>query len=290
MSQRERVLDALAWSGITEKARIARLASSLIRQGGPHTQASIKDAIRETAPPYGRAKHIFQALYGTPRDPNDEDDKGVEGEINRQREIFDCRQKEQNDWAGWLNHRSRRATRLNYAYAAAFDRPLWEPNRECPIVWSWEMGYDSPIRKAQYAWECEEGKRDKGDVCMGLTHQGGYVVCLAKSIAPCRYTFVATRLRKGPVVRTPLRDCPVDLSEAAVSFGGPKVLSAIAKGKRVKTDWVGRRSFIHHDGSDYEEPKIEEVSWSAAELQIDDLGACRLRHVVIHGDIVSPAG
>lgn len=264
MSQRENVLDGLAWAGISEEARVARLAAQLVREqsGKNHTQTHIKDTIRNTAPPYGRAKYIFNKLFGRPAKDND---PGEIGEIERQYDIWIARQRKKNDWERYLQHQARRSTRLNNAYAAAFDRPPYEPNRDVPkeIKWTWCMGHEHPNREKEAAWQREENERDKGDVCLAITHQNDYTVALVQSENTNTSYHIATRLKRGPIVRTYLRESCDDLPQAVVSLGGPKVRAAIAKGKRVKTDWVGRRSFIYHDGSDHEQPKVEEVPWLA---------------------------
>lgn len=266
MAQRDNVLDGLAWAGITEQARVARIASMLVRQPGApnHTQTHIKETIRSTAPPYGRAKYLFEELYGRViAAPEGKEKIRTGSEIERQYAIYSERKRRQDEWKRWQEFRAHRATRLNYAYAAAFDRPVYEPSRRCPIDWDWSMGYDCENYKLKQQWEEEERARDKGDVCLALTHQGDHVVCLVQSEDTIERYHIAVRLKRGPIVRTYLRDKCKDLAQAAVSLGGPKALAAIAKGKRLKTDWVGRRSFIHHDGSDHQEPKVEEIPWKA---------------------------
>lgn len=258
MADETTVLDGLAWAGITEEARVARLAAMLVRQASApnHTQSHIKDTIRGTAPPYGRAKYIFEKLYG---------DKTTPGEIERQFEIYIARKRAHDDFEAYLEHMSTRSTRLNKAYASRFDRPMYEPKRACPTPWDWTMEHDHPHRDLQTAWNNREAERDKGDTCLAITHQDGYTVALVEKVNMTEQHHIAVRLRKGPIVRTSLREECHNLVEAAVSLGGPRVRAALAKGKRVKTDWVGRRSFIYHDGSDHEEPKVEEVSWLARE-------------------------
>lgn len=265
MGQREFVLDGLAWAGLSEDARVARLAAMLVRQESAphHTQTHIKDAIRGTAPPYGRQKYIFAKLYG---EKGDEDGNGaVEGEILRQYKIYAERKAEQDEFEAYLRHMSKRSTRLNMAYAGAFSRPPYEPSRSCPkeIAWNYAMGHDHPNRDRMTAWQKGENARDKGDKCLGITHQDGHVVALVSHENMTERCHIAVRLKKGEITRTYLRDDCEDLVQAAVSLGGPKVRAAISKGKRVRTDWAGRRSFIYHDGSDHEEPKVEEVPWQA---------------------------
>ena len=80
---------------------------------------------------------------------------------------------------------------------------------------------------------------------------------------------IATRPNGGPVTRTYLRcnvglarsATPQSLAEAAISLGGPKVKAAISRGKRVKTDWVERVSYIYHDGSDHHHAHVEILPW-----------------------------
>ena len=245
MADASSILDGLAWAGMTEPARIARITAQLTRErhgSSPITQTRIKDAIRATVPPYGRGKAIFEAIYGA----------GSAGELQRQQEIYSGRQRMQNGWEREVSYLSELSTRLNLAYAAAFDRPPFREYKPFPGHWS--------EHDAAAEWNKQERTRPRGDICFALTHQDGYVVCLVRDDR----IHVATRLKRGPIVRTFLRDTNAeDLTQAIVSLGGPRVRAALSKGKRVKTDWVGRRSFIHHDGSDHHSPKIEEIPWEA---------------------------
>jgi len=247
MADASSILDGLAWAGMTEPARIARITAQLTRErhgSSPITQTRIKDAIRATVPPYGRGKAIFEAIYGV----------GKAGELQRQQEIYSGRQRMQNGWEREVSYLSELSTRLNLAYAAAFDRPPFREYKHFPGHWS--------EHDARAEWDKQERARPRGDTCLALTHQDGYVVCLVRDAGR---THVATRLKRGPVVRTFLRDLEAEnLTQAIVSLGGPRVRAALSKGKRVKTDWVGRRSYIHHDGSDHHSPKIEEIPWEAA--------------------------
>jgi len=248
MSARDTILDALAWAGITEDARIAKIAAGLVRGASyTYTKTAVREAVKITSPPYGRGKAIFTALWG--------DMAEVSGEIMRQKVIYDARQEEQAKWRGYLAHRAKRENRINSAYASAFSRPDYLPARRCPVTWS---EYD-----ARCEWEKEERERDKGDDCTALTHQDSFVVCLVISENGETRPHIATRYKRGDVVRTYLRmsGSPMNLAEAAISLGGPKVKAALAKGKRVKTDWIGRRTYIYHDGSDHIDPRVEELPW-----------------------------
>lgn len=256
MAKRDRILDGLAWAGLSERARIARIANQLVQNGtnsyrGSLTQTEVKEAVRNTSPPYGRAKHIFRALWG---DDND-------GEIARQREVHDRRQKAASDHKRWLADEAKLETRLNKAYAAAFERPRLRPYEHYPGGW---RDYDERM-----AWEDKERARDKGDDCIALTHQDGHVVALCVAENGSDDVFIATRYRTGPVTKTYIThdwgEQPKNLVEAAVLLGGPKVRAAIARGKRVKTDWINQRSFVYHDGSDHEAPKTELVEWNTVE-------------------------
>lgn len=252
MAKAEHILDGLAWAGLKESARVARLAAQIIRNNvtgyrGDRTQSIVKEEIRKTAPPYGRSKHIFKALWGT-------DDNG---EIARQEEIHNRRQTAQREWEQYQKRQSQLDTRLNNAYAAAFDRPSYCPRRSYQGGW---MDYD-----ARREFDEKERARDKGDECIGITHQGEHVVALVISENEDARPHIAVRRKRGGITRTYIRcvryEQPRNLAEAALMLGGNKAKAALAKGKRVETDWVGRRTLIHHDGSDHEEPKIEEVPW-----------------------------
>ena len=66
MGQKANVLDALAWAGVSESARVARIAAKLVRElhqyKDEHTKTRIKDAVKATSPPYGRGKYIIAAV------------------------------------------------------------------------------------------------------------------------------------------------------------------------------------------------------------------------------------
>ena len=255
MARRDEILDALAWADFTEPARVAVISAKLVREltsysDNGHTKTKVKDAVRETFPPYGRGKAITEL---------------VEAEYRRQAPIYQARQKAQSDWAAYQADRATRATRLNAAYAHAFDRLIYEPSRSNPIH------YNSGNWQDRQDWDEIERARDKGDKCIGLTHQDSHLVCLLSHEKGTAQPHIATRLHSGPIVRTYLRSATdsvysdvKNLVEAATSLGGPKVKAAIARGKRVKTDWIGRRTFIYHDGSDHHHVHIEELQWRAA--------------------------
>jgi hypothetical protein len=253
------ILDGLAWAGISEKARVARISARLVRELGfrdEHTKSHVKDAIRSTSPPFGRSKFIFEA---------------VEKEYRRQLPIYRERQAAHGDWEQYKTHMAKRSTRLNLAYAAAFGRPDYAPTRSNPHPWH---EYD-----ARAAWDAAERERDKGDKCVALTHQNGYVVCLMTNENESDAHHIAVRYKNGPITRTYLRtnytrrrDTPENFVEAIVSLGGPKVKAALAQGKKVVTDWVGRRTFIHHEGQDHHHPHIEEIPWRVVTIANEPTG------------------
>ena len=279
------VLDGLAWAGMPERARVAKIAAMLIRKadGDPINQTDVRHAVRETSPPYGRAKYVFQALIGV----NDAGERWV-GEIEAQKAVYSKRQYLRKELGKREAYRALREARLNYAYAARFDRPAHALGPMLPFEdkWDWSMGHDDPARQRNDDWHRKERARDKGDECRGLTHQGDHVVCLVTSVNVREVHCIKTRCGQGEIVTTYLRDRAENLAEAAVSLGGPKVLAAIARGKRVKTDWVGRRSFIYHDGSDHENPKVEEIPWRALATASYPYHDADL--VLVHGDTVRP--
>jgi hypothetical protein len=248
MAQRDKILDGLAWASLPEHARIARISAQLVRKLGiyskEHTKQFVRETVRDTAPPYGRGKAIFEA---------------VEVEYRRQLPIHRKRQKRHAAWSDYQKHMAHRSTRLNHAYAAAFSRPHYSPTKSYDGAGTWDE---------QTAWNEAERERDKGDECVGLTHQEGHVVALVDIERGSTAVHIATRLKKGPITRTYLRcnlngrhSYPANLAEAAISLGGPKVRTALSKNKKVVTDWVGRRTFIHHEGQDHHPPGIEEVRW-----------------------------
>jgi|3_EtaG_2_1085321.scaffolds.fasta_scaffold00329_24 hypothetical protein len=248
MGQKANVLDALAWAGVSESARVARIAAKLVRElhqyKDEHTKTRIKDAVRATSPPYGRGKYIIAA---------------VDAEYQRQLPIYKERKAKHDAWAEYQKHIVKRSTRVNNAYAAAFDRPQYHPKQRWGGSWG---DYDG-----RQAFDEVEGARDFGDRCLALTHQGNHVVALLTSKNGQDGFHIATRLKRGTVTRTYLRgnddQGPQNLIDALVSLGGPQVKAALAIGKQVETDWVGRRSFIHHDGRDHQAVGVEEISWRA---------------------------
>lgn len=319
MAKADLILDGLAWAGIKEPARVAKIAAKIVREISADnlTKADVKRYVRDTSPPYGRAKHVFAALWGTgpkpiicpecgkkntpvrntcrswgcraelPEPPEDPDYD--EGEIARQRLVYLERKKRHDAWKTYQNWRAKRATRLNRAYAGAFDRPIYEPERQNPHQLNWD--YDSEDYKLYQEWEQKERERDKGDKCLGLTHQGKHVVCLVISQNMSNYPHIATRHKKGGIVRTYLRGRPDNLVEALVSLGGPKVRSALTQGKKVVPDWVGRRIFIHHEGQDHQNRHIEEIPWRAQMFEWGPIYGRMLRNfpypIIIHGDRAS---
>lgn len=254
MADKNNILDGLAWAGITEEARVARVSSDLVSKLNhytkTHTRTAIKEAVRATAPPYGRGKYITEA---------------VEVEYLRQAPIHLERRRKHDEWKKWLDNEALISTRLNRAYAGTFRRPMYSDRNTTP-----EGYYDWDYSKRR-DWDKAERERDKGDNCIGIAHQGDYVVALLSSRDSKDGNYIATRRRgEDEITYTKIEgydrwESPRNLAEAALMLGGPKVRHAIARGKRVKTDWVARRSFIHHDGSDHEEPKVEEVAWVTSE-------------------------
>ena len=254
MADRSKILDGLTWAGISEEARIARISAKLVRRLSryttTHTKTDVKKAVRETSPPYGRGKAITEA---------------VEREYRRQFPIYMERTEAKEAWAEYLKHIAKRSTRLNLAYAAAFDRVPWEPSRKNPHPYGdWDQ---------RCAWDQEERERDKGDQCIGLTHQDGHVVCLMSHEKGHSQYHIATRYKKGEIVRTYLRtDDASNLAEAAISLGGPKVKAALSIGKKVVTDWIGRRTFIHHEGQDHQGHSVEQLPWRTVSFREDKSG------------------
>lgn len=284
MAKREAILDGLAWAGITEQARVARISALLVRELTPtgshwnrkveHTKTRVREAVRDTSPPYGRGKAICEA---------------VEQEYRRQLPTYAERLDNKEKWEKWLEHQAKLSTRRNRAYAFRFDRPMFEPCRDYPKADDYGDDYDWD---AHHKWHEEENERDKGDRCIGLTHWNGYTVALVSFINEDNLPHIATRKVRGPVVRTYLRDEPENLVEAAVSLGGPKVKAAMAVGKKVVTDWAGRRSFIHHEGQDHVRPHVEEVPWLAAVIEENKNRWGYTEYeglpVIVHGETVTP--
>lgn len=261
MAQRANILDGLAWASLTEQARVARVSAQLVRECGQynrdHTKTRVKDAVRNTSPPYGRAKFIVEA---------------VEAEYRRQLPIYQERQERHNAWRQYQEDTAKRATRLNNAYAAAFGRPRYFPRQQYVSPWSQKI-YSESYYEAQEAFAKSEQARDVGDECIAITHQNGYVVALVESENGTTRFHIATRLKHGPIVRTYLRtgaynNQAQNLVAAAVSLGGTKAKAAFAKGKQVDTDWVGRRTFIHHDGRDHVYAHVEEIPWRVVVYEV----------------------
>ena len=230
MANRNKILDGLAWAGITEQARVAKISALLVRKSGRVTKTAIKEAVRDTSPPYGRGKAITEK---------------VEAEHARQKVIYDRRQQEQLTFTQLKAHLAKMATRLNYAYAHAFGRRRYEAfgDRYPEDYWDWDW-------EKRTAYDLEQENRDKGDDCNAITHWGGYVVALLDTLNDEHHEHIATRRKKGEIVRTYLRDNSENLVEAAISLGGPKVRAAFAQGIRVTTDWIERKTTIHYAYSD----------------------------------------
>lgn len=255
MARREKILDGLAWASLSEPARIARIAAQLVRENvGSYapklTKSRVKEVIRDTSPPYGRGKAIFESLWG---------DDGTDGEIGRQLAIYQDRKERHDAWSKHQKHISKRSTRVNRAYAYAFGRPQYSPRRHWNGAWN---DYD-----ARRAFEEVEDKRDVGDQCIALIHLDDHVVALVSSENEGESWHIAVRTN-GAIIRTYLRcnlsgprTWPKNFAEAAVSLGGPKVKAALALGKKVVTDWAGRRTFIHHEGQDHHHAHVEELPW-----------------------------
>jgi hypothetical protein len=244
MAVREMILDGLAWAGVSEPVRVAKISAMLVREEadsyGKLTKTRIKEAVRNTSPPYGRGKAICEQ---------------VTKEVERQRVIYTRRQDAQNEFRNFKSFRAQLDTRLNYAYAHAFGRPPYKPYSSYPGPWS------DPYERRQ-EWDEKERVRDKGDECLAITHWQEHVVCLVNGCNDDRRQHIATRLRHGKIVRTYLRDESEDLVQAAISLGGPKVRSAYALGIRVTTDWVGRTTTVH-----YTDRKEVTLPWQAARYE-----------------------
>lgn len=234
MANREKILDGLAWAGIGEKARVAKIAALLVRTPGKMTKTATKEAVRDTSPPYGRGKAITEK---------------VEIEHIRQKVIYDLRQKEQIDFEVRKHYAVQMTTRLNYAYAHAFGRPRYEPygKRTPDDYWEWDSG-------KRIAYDEAAENRDRGDDCVAITHWGGHVVALLDTLNDDHHQHIATRRKNSVPVRTYLRDGTEDLVQAAISLGGPKVRAAFSRGIRVTTDWIGRKTTVHYAIGDVELP------------------------------------
>jgi hypothetical protein len=268
MANRDLILDGLAWAGIPEPVRVARIAAALVREKSEScdslTKTRIREAVRDTSPPYGRGKAIYEA---------------VTKEIDRQSPIFEERKQGHEEWKAWNAHMAEHSTRMNHAYAAVFDRTPYSPHRRYTGDYSdWD---------ARVAFDKVESDRDKGDECTSLTHFKGHVVCLVVTQDTGRFPHIATRMGSGPIVRTYLRNPyqpPADLVEAAVSLGGPKVRAAFSLGKKVITDWVDRLTLIHHEGQDHHERGVEIVPWRGVVYGDDDGYHPRTTNVLILGE------
>lgn len=247
MAVKDRILDGLAWAGVSDAERVARISALLVREtAGTYdqrlTKTRLKEAVKETCPPYGKGKAISEL---------------VTVEVERQRVIYEQRQAAHQDYAKQRQHLARMDTRLNRAYARTFDRPHHTPYTP----------YTPP--DAQYnidrrvEWEDAERERDKGDRCLALTHWQDHIVCLVHGINENHRNHIATRLRGGEIVRTYLRESAEDLVEAAILLGGPKVRAAFAGGVRVTTDWVGRITTVH-----YTDRREVTLPWRAARFKI----------------------
>lgn len=274
MGQKANVLDALAWAGVSESARVARIAAKLVREldhyKDEHTKTRIKDAVKVTSPPYGRGKYIIAA---------------VDTEYQRQLPIYKERKARHDAWAEYQKHMAKRSTRVNNAYASAFDRPRYHPRQSFDGPWGDYNG--------RQAFDESERARDVGDNCVGITHQGNHVVALVRSENSTSQEHIATRLKRGVITRTYLRSVyrtKQNLVDALVSLGGPRVKAALAIGKQVETDWVGRRSFIHHDGRDHHAVGVEEIGWRAVMFEETTGYGGRIHlspyPVIIHGESV----
>lgn len=262
MAVKDRILDGLAWAGVSDTERVARISALLVREtGGAYNQLTktrLKEAVRETCPPYGRGKAICEL---------------VTKEVDRQRVIYDRRQDAHQERASRQQLLARMDTRLNRAYARVFERPDYDP---------WHSfnpsgdGYDWDERTA---WEEKERERDKGDKCLALTHWQEHVVCLVLGISDNHRVHIATRLRKGEIVRTYLRESTGDLVGAAILLGGPKVRAAFSQGIRVTTDWLGRSTTVH-----YTDRREVTLPWRAARyVACEDISAERQELILING-------
>jgi hypothetical protein len=267
MAQRATILDGLAWAGLSEKVRVARISAGLVRSlvcSKVHTKAAIHAAVRDTCPPHGRGKAIIEA---------------VTLEYQRQLPIYRARQENHASWKAHLEHQAKRETRLNNAYAHAFGRPVYKPDGDYPGSY-WDDPWE--IREK---WDAKERARDKGEKCLDLLHYRGHVVCLA--MRPGARPHIATIGKDKTIVLTYLPSGhyntndswgrylerqtehaaryytipPSNLLAAAVLLGGPEVKTAMTLGKKVETDWVGRKTIIHHEGQDHRRHCVEEIPW-----------------------------
>jgi hypothetical protein len=248
MNKEEVVLDALAWAGISETARIARIANKLTRGTNRYcttvTKTAIAEAVRVTIPPYGRGKAICE---------------GVAKEIERQHPIYAKRHDAQEAWERYLAHMAEMSVRINNAYASRFGRPTFSPATSYQGHPNEQPYGGGSYWEASQAHQEAESKRDKGDSCVAfLIYQEVYAVALLRSannLPGSNYVAVRNRL-SGEAVYTALRVSCEHFVDAVLSLGGPKVRSALAQGLQVCTDWVGRRSVITH-----REGKTETLPW-----------------------------
>jgi hypothetical protein len=241
MANRDKILDGLAWAGISEQARVAKIAAILVRESRV-TKTRLKEAVRDTSPPYGRGKAIC---------------KLVDTEHQRQQAIYDVRQAQQRNYRIEATHREAPKTRLNNAYAYAFKRPRFDNRgRNLPeAYWNWDY-------ETRQEWDEKEDARDKGDQCDALLHWGNAIVALVPYTNGDRHENIITRDQNGVIVRTYLRSDPDDLVQAAILLGGPKVRAALTLGIRVTTHWVARKSTIHYTNK----PELV-LPWRAARYE-----------------------
>lgn len=224
MANRELILDGLAWAFIEEPVRVAIISAMLVREPGSLTKTRIKEAVKDTSPPYGRGKAICEL---------------VETETYRQKRIYDQRQEQQGMFRERQERKARMDTRLNDVFANVFDREPCNPGCHRP------SDYYSMTYEARQAWDKREEEEDRGERCQAITHWKEHVVALSTDARNHRRS-ITTRLRKGEIVKTFLRSDCKDLVQAAISLGGPKVRAAFGRGIRVTTDWVGRKTTIHY--------------------------------------------
>jgi len=262
VANRELILDGLAWAGIDELVRVAKISAILVREAhratytNAVTKTRIKEAVRDTSPPYGRGKAICEL---------------VETEFKRQMVIYQQRQNDQLSFGNWKTHRAKHDTRLNDAYAFAFDRPTYEPHNHYPDGHSVSGTEDWDARSA---WDDKESERDKGDKCLAITHWQEHVVALVRCQNGETNYHIATRMHKGEIVRTRLRRHDDDLVQAAISLGGPRVRAALAVGVRITTDWIGRCTTVHYTSA--HKPEMV-IPWRSqrAEKRENDAGYVR---------------
>ena len=97
MAVRDSILDGLAWASLTEQARVSRVSAELVRSlplhSAEHTKTDVKTAVRNTSPPYGRAKYV---------------NKAVAVEYLRQLPIYRERQEQQAAWEKYQKYMAKR--------------------------------------------------------------------------------------------------------------------------------------------------------------------------------------